>query len=80
MLFNNSCSQRSEPEPSESGSNESDQQSAKTELKNGPDDVSPVEETNEGWWHMSFDGTVSKKGVGEGISIRPPIGEPKLLS
>jgi ribonuclease HI len=29
---------------------------------------------------MSFDGAASKKGVGAGISIRPPIGEPKLLS
>ena len=29
---------------------------------------------------MSFAGVASKKGVGAGISIRPPIGEPKLLS
>ena len=29
---------------------------------------------------MSFDGVASKKGVGEGIWIRPPIGEPKFLS
>ena len=29
---------------------------------------------------MSFDGAASKKGVGVGIWIRPPIGEPKLFS
>ena len=29
---------------------------------------------------MSFDGAASKKGVGAGIWIRPPVGEPKLLS
>ena len=29
---------------------------------------------------MSFDGEASKKGAGAGISIKPPIGEPKLLS
>ena len=29
---------------------------------------------------MNFDGAASKKGAGEGISIRPPIGEPKFLS
>ena len=29
---------------------------------------------------MSFDGEASKKGAGAGISIRPLVGEPKLLS
>ena len=29
---------------------------------------------------MSFDGEVSKEGVGAGVWIRPPNGEPKLLS
>ena len=29
---------------------------------------------------MSFDGAASKKGVGAGILIRPPIGEPRFLS
>ena len=29
---------------------------------------------------MSFDGAASKEGVGAGIWIRPPVGEPKLLS
>ena len=29
---------------------------------------------------MSFDGVVSKEGVGAGVWIRPPSGEPKLLS
>ena len=29
---------------------------------------------------MSFDEAASKKGLGAGIWIRPPIGEPKLLS
>ena len=39
----------------------------------------PAEEENEGWWHMSFDGAVSKEGVGVGVWIRHPSGEPKLL-
>ena len=29
---------------------------------------------------MDFDGAVSKEGSGEGVWIRPPVGEPKLLS
>ena len=29
---------------------------------------------------MDFDGAVRKEGVGAGISIRSPIGEPKLFS
>ena len=48
MLFNVACSQRSEPGPSGSGSNESDQQSAETKLKNGHDHVSSVEEIDKG--------------------------------
>ena len=44
------------------------------------DDAPLTQEPNDGWWQMSFDGVASKRGVGEGISIRPPIGEPKLLS
>jgi ribonuclease HI len=74
MLFNDACSQRSEPGPSDNGSNESDQQSAETEQKDGPNDVSPVEEANEGWRHMSFDRVVSKEGAGAGVWIRPPSG------
>ena len=42
--------------------------------------MSPAEEANEDWWHMSFDGLVSKGGVGDGVWIRPSNGEPKLLS
>lgn len=48
MLFNDACSQRSEPRPSDSGSGELDQQSAEIEQKDGPDGVSPVEEIDEG--------------------------------
>ena len=29
---------------------------------------------------MGFDGATSKEGAGAGIWIRPPVGEPKLLS
>ena len=29
---------------------------------------------------MSFDGEMSKEGVGAGVWIRPPSGDPKLLS
>ena len=44
------------------------------------DDVPLTQEPSDGWWHMSFDGVASKKGAGVGISIRPPVGEPKFLS
>ena len=62
------------------GSSESDYQSVGTDLDSEFDDVPVTQEPNEGWWHMNFDGATNKKGVGAGISIRPPIGEPKLLS
>ena len=80
ILFNDECSQKSKPDPSDSGSNELDQQNAETKQKYGPDDVSPAEETSEGWWHMSFDGVVSKEGARAGVWIRPPSGKPQLLS
>ena len=80
MLFNEAGPQKDEPKPTDSGSNESDYQSAQTYSNGGLDDVPSREEPNDGWWHMSFDGAASKKGVGVGIWIRPPIGEPKLLS
>ena len=44
------------------------------------DDAPLTQEPNDGWWHMSFDGAANKRGAGVGISIRPPIGEPKSLS
>ena len=44
------------------------------------DDAPLTQEPNDGWWRMNFDGATSKKGVGVDISIRPPVGEPKLLS
>ena len=80
MLFNEVGPQKDEPEPKDSGSSESDYQSAETDLESGFDSVSSVEESRNGWWDMSFDGVASKKGVGAGIWIRPPIGEPKLFS
>ena len=42
--------------------------------------MSPAEETNEVWWHMRFDGAVSKEGDGVGVWIIYPCGERKLLS
>ena len=39
-----------------------------------------TQEPDDGWWCMSFDGAASKKGAGAGISIRPLVGEPELLS
>lgn len=70
MFFNDVFSHRSESRPSNSGSNESNEQSAETKKDDGPDDVSPAEETNEGWWHMSFDGVVSKEGARASVWIR----------
>ena len=80
MFFNEVVPQKDEPELEDSGSSKPDYQSVETNLDSGSDDVplTPVE--NDGWWHMSFDGTTSKEGVGVGILIKPPIGEPKLLS
>ena len=80
MLFNEAGPQKDEPKWEDSGSSESDYQSAKADLEGGFDGVSSTEEPNNGWWHMSFDGATSKKGVGAGIWIRPHVGEPKLLS
>ena len=80
MIFNEVGPQKDEPEPSDSGSSELDYQSAKADLEDGSDGVSLVEESNDSWWHMSFDGEASKEGEGAGIWIRPPMGEPKLLS
>ena len=80
LLFNEAGPQKDELEPEYSGSSESDYQSAETDLESGSDSVSSAEEPRNGWWHMSFDGAVGKKGVGVGIWIRPPTCEPKLLS
>ena len=44
------------------------------------DKVPSTEESKNGWWHMDFDGVVSKEGVGVGVLIKPPMGEPKLFS
>ena len=80
ILFNDARPQKDEPKPEDSGSSESDYQSAEEDLEDGFDVVSPIEESNEGLGHMSLDGATSKKGAGAGIWIRPPMGEPKLLS
>ena len=80
MLFNEAGPQKDEPDPEDSGSSESDYQSVEIDLESGSDDVSSAEELHNGWWCMSFDGAASRKGVGVGIWIRPPIGEPKFLS
>ena len=80
MLFNEVVPQRDEPEPEDSGSSESDYQSTQTSLDGGSDDAPLVEESNNGWWHMSFDGVVGKEGVGASVLIKSPMGEPKLFS
>ena len=80
MLFNEARPQKDEPKPVNSGSSESDYQSAGTDLDSGSDDAPLTEEPSNGWWRMHFEGATSKKGVGIGIWIRPPIGEPKLFS
>ena len=80
MLFNKAGPQKDEPKPDDSGSSESDYQSAGTDLDSESDDAPVTQEPSDGWWHMSFDGVASKKGEGAGISIKLPMGEPKLLS
>ena len=81
MLFNDSCPQKRDPRPSETASDEANQQSVGTKQGHVPNDVSLVpEEIDEGWCHMDFDGAVSKEGARVGIWIRPLEGEPKLFS
>ena len=80
MLFNEVGNQKDEPEPEDSGSSESDYQSEKTDMEEGFNGMPTAEQPSNGWWNMSFDGETSKKGAGAGIWIRPPMGEPKLLS
>ena len=80
MLFNEVGPQKDESKPAESGSSESDYQSVGTNLDSGSDDAPLTDEPSDGWWCMSFDGAASKKGAGAGVSIRTPIGDPKLLS
>ena len=55
MLFNEAGPQKDEPKPEDSGSSESDYQSAKAYLEDGSDGVSSVGEPSGGWWRMSFD-------------------------
>lgn len=80
MLFNEVIPQKDEPEPGDSGSSESDYQSARTHSDSGPNDAPSTKKPSNGWWRMSFDGVVSKEGAGAGILIKPLIGEPKLFS
>ena len=80
MLFNEVGPQKDEPKPADSGGSESDYQGVGTDLDSEFDNVPITQELSDGWWHMSFDGAANKRGEGAGISIRPPIGEPKLLS
>ena len=63
MLFNEVEPQKDELDLADSGSRETDYQSAETDLDSGSDDVPLAEEPSNGWWHMSFDGAASKKGV-----------------
>ena len=80
MLFNEVGPQKDDPEPTDSGSSESDYQSAGTEMDSGSDDAPLKQGPSSGWWHMSFNGATSKKGIGVGFLTRSPTGEPKLLS
>ena len=80
MLFNEVGPQKDEPKSEDSGRSESDYQSAKIDLDSGSDNAPLVEEPSDGWWHMSFDGAASKQVARAGIWIRPPMGEPRLLS
>ena len=80
MLFNEVGPKKGKPKPVDNESSKSDYQSAEADLDSEFDDVPVTQEPSDGWWHMSFDGAASKKQAGVGISIRPPVGEPKLLS
>jgi len=49
MLFNEAGSQKNEPEPPDSGSNESDYESARTDLDSESDDAHLTQEPSDGW-------------------------------
>jgi hypothetical protein len=81
MFYNDICPQEIRLKSSEGKKDERNQQS--TEAKQDPerDDLaSTPQDTEEGWWHMDFDGAVSKEGAGAGIWVRPLEGQPKLFS
>ena len=61
MLFNEVVPQKVEPELEDSGSSESDYQTARTHPNSGPNDAPSTEKSSNGWWHMSFDGAASKE-------------------
>ena len=68
MLFNDSCPQKIELKPSESVEDEANQQFAEARKEHGHNYLSPApKDTEEGWWHMDFDGEVSREGTGAGI-------------
>lgn len=66
---------------SESTKGERNQRSIEAKQEHERSDLASVPlEIEEGWWHMDFDRAVSKEGAGVGVWVRPPKGEPKLLS
>ena len=79
MLFNEVCPQKYEPRSINNKDNESNQQHAETRQDSEANGVSLVEELDEDWWHMDFDGVASKEGAGVGVWIGPPVGDPKFL-
>ena len=63
MLFNEARPQKDEPEPEDSGSSESNQHHAKARQGSELDGVSSTEGSDNGWWHMIFDGVASQEGA-----------------
>jgi hypothetical protein len=80
MLFNKIGHEKDELELEDNGSSESNQRHVEAGQGSEPNGVSSMEESNDGWWRMSFDGATRNKGEGVGMWIRPHVGDPKFLS
>ena len=68
MFYNDICLQESILKQSESAKDEGNQRSVEANQKLDRNDLSSTpQDREEGWWHMDFDGAVSKEGVGARI-------------
>lgn len=81
MFYNYLCFQEGKLKGGEDAKNEENQQPSEAEHKSERNDLGSVSQNEEeGWWHMDFDGVMSKEGAGVGIWVRSPKDYPKVLS
>ena len=81
FFYNDLCFQESELKEGEGRKNVKDQKLLEAEHKSEHKDLdSKSLNEEEKWWHMDFDGAVSKEAAGVGNWVRSPENDPKLLS